>query len=252
MYEQLNLLKEKKLLLVLYSGTQSIESQFDLEEWDIISVEIEEKFTKPPYNLKQWTISVGDLTAKKVLKRTGGRVPDMIWASPVCTSDSIAAISTHRTFVEGFGNTKVAKNETHTLIAKSEKAILYDKLLMRVILLIRELKPKLYYIENPRGGMRYKPIMIGLMFRYTITYCSYGDTSMKPTDIWTNHPNPDFKKMCFNNNPDCHHASAPRGSKTEGSTQGKKCNTIRSMIPKEFCKHIANITNKYIDYMKGY
>jgi hypothetical protein len=245
--DQLTLFKEKKLLLVLYSGTQSIEKQFNLDEWDIISVEVNDIFTREPYNLKQWTISVGDLTAKKVLKKTGGRVPDMIWASPVCTTDSIAAISTHRTYVDGFGKTKKARNETHTLIAKSDKAKLFDELLLVTILLIRDLKPKLYFIENPRGGMRYKPIMIGVMFRYTITYCSYGDTSMKPTDIWTNHPNPDFKKMCFNGNKDCHHASAPRGSKTEGSTQGKKGNTVRSMIPEGFCEHIAKITNEYIN-----
>jgi len=250
--KQLKLFRDKKILLVLYSGTQSIEKQFNSDEWLIISVELNESFTKPPYNLKQWTISVGDLTAKKVLKMTGGRTPDVIWASPVCTSDSIAAISTHRAYVEGFGETKKAKGETHTLIAKSEEAIMYDQLLMRTLLLIRELKPKLYFIENPRGGMRYKPIMIGVMNRHTITYCSYGDTSMKPTDIWTNHPKPEFKKMCFNNNPDCHHVSAPRGSKTEGSTQGKKGNMIRSMIPEGFCKHIATISNKYIEYIKGY
>lgn len=28
--------------------------------------------------------------------------------------------------------------------------------------------------------------------RYTVTYCQYGDNRMKPTDIWTNHPAPDF------------------------------------------------------------
>jgi len=256
MYEQIKLLKEKKLLLVLYSGTQSIESQFGLDEWDIISVELNDIFTKPPYNLVQWTISVGDLTVKKILKRTGGRVPDAIWVSPVCTSDTIAAIGTHRTYVGGHGKTETAKDYTHTLVAKSEEAKMYDELLLNVLLLVRDLKPKLYYFENPRGGMRYKPTMIGLMYRYTVTYCSYGDTSNKPTDIWTNHPQPDFKPMCpskrkgvINN---CHHAKAPRGSKTEGSTQGKKGNMERSRIPKELCKHIATITNKYIDYMKGY
>ena len=47
--------------------------------------------------------------------------------------------------------------------------------------------------------------------------CRYGDIRMKPTDIWTNHPNPQFK-MCHNGNPD--HVAAPRGSKT--GTQGLK------------------------------
>ena len=34
--------------------------------------------------------------------------------------------------------------------------------------------------------------------RYTVTYCQYGDNRMKPTDIWTNHPEPKFLPMCHN------------------------------------------------------
>ena len=48
--------------------------------------------------------------------------------------------------------------------------------------------------------------------RYTVTYCQYGDKRMKPTDIWTNYPNPQFKKPCKNG--DKCHTPAPRGSKT--------------------------------------
>ena len=73
--------------------------------------------------------------------------------------------------------------------------------------------------------------------RYTITYCQYGDTRMKPTDIWTNHPNPNFKPMCHNG--DSCHESAPRGSKT--GTQGLKGAKERSVIPEELCNYIAKI-----------
>lgn len=228
-------------VLELYSGTQGITRAFKRNGHTVLSVELNPKFLEEPYNLDQWTTSVADVTAKEVVKRLGG-YPDVIWASPLCTTHSIAAISTHRTFVEGFGKTKKERNETHTLTAKSDKAKFHDELLLKTLLLIRNLKPKYYFIENPRGGMRYSPIMIGVMFRHTVTYCSYGDTSMKPTDIWTNHPNPDFKPMCHNGNTECHHAPAPRGSKTEGSTQGKGGNTNRSMIPRELCEHIVKIS----------
>ena len=73
-----------------------------------------------------------------------------------------------------------------------------------------------------------------------MTYCSYNDVSMKPTDIWTNHQNPQFKEMCFNGNKECHHESAPRGSRT--GTQGKNGNLERSIIPTELCKHIVEIS----------
>ena len=77
--------------------------------------------------------------------------------------------------------------------------------------------------------------------RYTVTYCKYGDTRMKPTDIWTNHPEPGFLPMCKNGNP-CHER-APRGSKT--GTQGLKGSKERSVIPERLCEHIVDICERY-------
>ena len=73
--------------------------------------------------------------------------------------------------------------------------------------------------------------------RYTITYCQYGDDRMKPTDIWTNYPSPNFKPMCHNG--DSCHISAPRGSAT--GTQGLKNAKDRSVIPKELCEYIVDL-----------
>ena len=60
---------------------------------------------------------------------------------------------------------------------------------------------------------------------------------MKPTDIWTNHSNPNFKPICHN--ADKCHESAPRGSKT--GTQGLKGAKERSVIPEKLCDYIVNI-----------
>lgn len=60
---------------------------------------------------------------------------------------------------------------------------------------------------------------------------------MKPTDIFTNHPDPQFKPMCHNG--DSCHEKAPRGSKT--GTQGLKNAMLRSKIPDQFCDHIVKI-----------
>lgn len=140
--------------------------------------------------------------------------PVVIWASPPCTSYSIAAISHHR-----------KKNvETGSLDPVSDFAKLSDELVKHTLELIKELKPKYWFIENPRGGMRKMDFMQGLP-RYTVTYCQYGDTRMKPTDIWTNHPNPQFKPMCHNGDP-CHE-KAPRGSKT--GTQ-LECARLRQVL----------------------
>ena len=71
----------------------------------------------------------------------------------------------------------------------------------------------------------------------------FENTRMKPTDIWTNHPNPRFKPMCKNGDP-CH-VSAPRGSKT--GTQGLKNSRERSVIPKLLCQHIVDICERYVE-----
>lgn len=70
--------------------------------------------------------------------------------------------------------------------------------------------------------------------------CQYGDTRMKPTDIWTNHPNPKFKPPCKNG--DTCHVAAPRGSRT--GTQGINNAIDRARIPDELCRHIVRISEE--------
>ena len=61
---------------------------------------------------------------------------------------------------------------------------------------------------------------------------------MKPTDIWTNIPNPNFP--CCKNGDKCHE-SAPRGSQT--GTQGIKGSKDRSRIPNALCDYIVELCN---------
>jgi len=156
-------------------------------------------------------------------------VPDIIWASPDCTTYSIAAISTHRNKEDRSGKTEYAKK--------------CDKVNKHWIGLIKEwqkINPKLvYYIENPRGGLRKMDFMQDFPIRNTVWYCQYGDDRAKPTDIWTNNINWTPRPECHNFRnkiKHCHHESAPRGSKT--GTQGKKGSYDRSKIPYELCYEI--------------
>jgi site-specific DNA-cytosine methylase len=155
----------------------------------------------------------------------------VIWASPDCTSYSIAAISHHRT-----------REEDGHLAPKSDYAKFCDEVNQHVLRLIEELNPTYYFIENPRGGMRKMRWMKDIPI-YTIWYCQYGDIRAKPTDIWTNHPEPKFKPVCRNGNPDCHHERAKRGSKT--GTQGL-AKVDRSRIPEELCNHIVRISEEML------
>jgi hypothetical protein len=107
--------------------------------------------------------------------------------------------------------------------------------------LIQKIKPKYWFVENPRGILRKMKWIDKLVtemggIRHTITYCQYGDTRMKPTDIWTNCKEWKPKPMCKNGSP-CHIA-APRGSRT--GTQGLKNAKDRGVIPSELFYEIFN------------
>lgn len=212
-------------VLELFAGTRSIGKAFEAKGHEVFSVEWDKQFN----NIDLYT-DIGELSSKEIIEKFG--YPDVIWASPDCATFSVAAISKHR-----------RKNkETGNLDPISDYAKFCDRVDQHVLKLIKELKPKLYFIENPRGGMRKMKWMQGLP-RYTVTYCKYGDTRMKPTDIWTNHPNPEFLPPCKNGDP-CH-VRAPRGSQT--GTQMLKGSKARSVIPKKLCEHIVNISEKYVN-----
>lgn len=207
-------------LLELFAGTRSISKAFEKRGHETYSIEWDKNFE----NISLYE-DVNNITSKDIIKLCGG-IPDVIWASPDCSTYSIAAISHHRKKNEETGN----------LDPVSDYAKFCDRTNKHVLDLIQELKPKYYFIENPRGGLRKMDFMKGL-YRYTVTYCQYGDMRMKPTDIWTNHPNPQFKKPCKNGD-DCHE-KAPRGSHT--GTQGLKNSKERAVIPKALCNHIVDI-----------
>lgn len=204
-------------VLELFAGTRSIGKAFEAHGHDVYSVEWNKDFE----NI-DWYEDIGKITAQDILDRFGH--PDVIWASPDCTSYSLAAISHHR-----------RKEVDGSLTPLTEYAKFCDKVNAHVIELIKELNPKYYFIENPRGALCNMDFMQGIP-KHLVTYCQYGDTRMKPTHIFTNYPNPEFKH-CKNGDP-CHE-KAPRGSRT--GTQGIKGSKDRSRIPDKLCEYIVEL-----------
>lgn len=147
--------------------------------------------------------------------------PDILWASPPCEGFSVASIGANWT-----GGYRGYEPKSDT----ARRSIALAKRTMEVI---EQEKPTWWFIENPRGLLRKMPFMEDFIAsklrvrRVTISYCQYGDTRMKPTDIWCNAwwwtPRP----ICKNGMP-CH-VAAPRGSKT--GTQGIGNYRDRSRIP---------------------
>lgn len=144
--------------------------------------------------------------------------PDVLWASPPCEAFSVAAIG-HNWHPDG--------------TPKSERALLALRVIDKTLSVIRTTGPRWWFIENPRGMLRTLPSMQRL-HRVTVSYCQYGDTRQKPTDIWTNATWWQPRPMCAPGSR-CH-ASAPRGSRT--GTQGIGRAIDRARIPAALFREI--------------
>jgi hypothetical protein len=205
-------------VLELFAGRRCIGRAFERQGHNVFSIDYD-----TAHEGISWYTDIGEITSGELLQKFGK--PDVVWASPDCSTYSIAAISHHR-----------AREPDGNLAPKSDYAAFCDKVNKNMLLLISELRPVYWFIENPRGGLRKMGFMKGLP-RFTVSYCQYGDERMKPTDIFTNHPNPQFKPMCKNG--DACHVPAPRGSKT--GTQGRRSKIERALIPDMLCNHIVSI-----------
>lgn len=209
-------------VLELFSGTRSIGKAFEARGHEVYSVDYDEKFEAASH------ADIGCFGVRDALDLCGG-VPDVIWASPDCTTYSVAALGRHRR----------ADPETGWLMPVTEYAKVCDAVNQHLMRLILRLDPEFWFVENPRAAMRRMPWMGGLP-RYTVTYCQYGFKYMKPTDIWTNHPDPRFRPPCRNGDP-CHEP-APRGSKSGlQAVDGKR---MRGVIPRELCEHVVDICER--------
>ena len=213
-------------VLELFAGERCIGKAFEKKGHEVYSIDWDK--VHPDID---WYADVSKITAQDILDRFGQ--PDVIWESPDCTTYSVAAISYHRRNVNGY------------LEPVTDYAKFCDQLNVHCNELIAELNPKLWFRENPRGAMRKMPFVAGQP-RYTVTYCQYGDTRQKPTDIWTNHPDPKFLPPCKPGSP-CHEA-APRGSRT--GTQGRDGHVNRSLIPDKLCDHIVRICEEYMQSLE--
>ena len=204
--------------LELFAGSRSFGKVAEKFGYEVVSVDIN------PFENIDLVVDILEFDYSKVDFK-----PIIIWCSPPCTYFSVASIGHHW-------------HEDHT--PKTEEAILGMQILNKTLEIIEYYKPDYFFIENPVGKMRRK---IKGINRATVTYCSYGDTRMKPTDIWSNHIYDMFntegwrpKPQCFAGNTKCHHEAAPRGSKT--GTQGLKNNYERSKIPEQLLIEIIAST----------
>lgn len=199
----------------MFAGSRSIGKAAEQLGMEVYSTDI------TPYDRIDMVADIRDVQAYNLPGKF-----DIVWASPPCTAFSVAAMGHHW---------------APSYVPKTEGAQLGMQLSKKTVQLIKELDPRYWFIENPRGMMRKMSWMQELP-RTTVWYCRYGDNRAKPTDIWSNNikslssPDGFEARTCSNGNNHCHHERAPRGSRT--GTQGRKNNHERSKIPHELCIEI--------------
>ena len=205
-------------IIELFSGRhKSFATQAKRLGHEVLTVDID------PDNKPDIVADIGVMTMVDIPEHW--HQPDIIWASPPCQRFSVASIGKYWQIV----------NNVHT--PRNQLAAEAQMLIAHVVTLIHQLAPDYWVIENPRGKLR-KLYPVTVFKRHTVTYCQYGDTRMKPTDLWCSDslfqqwtPRP----MCKNGDP-CHTA-APRGS-TTGTQNPNEDPLDRSRVPGELCEEI--------------
>ena len=151
------------LIFDLFSGTGSSTQAFADAGHTVIRIELDEQFEAEERDVLA-------MTADYLVSKYGK--PDFVWASPPCTAFSVASMGHH------WGGGLRAYEP------KTEMARFSQELVAHTLKLIADLAPpKGWLMENPRGMLRKLPVVEGYP-RRTVTYCTYGDTRMKPTDLW--------------------------------------------------------------------
>ena len=202
------------LVFDFFAGTGSSTQAFADAGHTVITFELDSQFQASEH------ADILNLTSE-YLVTTYGR-PDFIWASPPCTAFSVASIGHH--WLRGGANP----------LPKTPEAEFNQTLVQHTMDLIKELNPtRGWLVENPRGMLRKLPV-VQPYERRTVTYCQYGDSRMKPTDLWGTVAGWTARQPC-KNGMNCH-VSAPRGSKT--GTQGIEGAKDRSRVPYELGQEI--------------
>jgi len=160
-------MNEKWVCLDLYSGLGGFSQAFaESDEWDVVTVEIDE--THDP----DICADVMDLRPSDVLeyiRELVGEFDRLV----ILVGQPCPLFSTAGNHDQWDGKEPVGER------AKEHVAMVYHTLG-----LVKALNPDFWFLENPRGRLRW---ILGEPTG-TVTYCQYGKDYMKPTDLWGDHP----------------------------------------------------------------
>lgn len=240
---------EKIKILELFAGSRSIGKVAEQLGMEVFSSDIE------AFEGIDYVVNILDFDVTKV-----PFIPDIIWASPPCEKWSLAC------GVEG-GNiywesvkekgklVGIKPRENFNVNAKysilktpervSEERNLHISILNKTLEIIEYFKPKVYYIENPFGFMRF--YLDGKVGHTNFaTYCQYGYPYRKPTNIFSNLKL-DLKSCAIGAG--CHSNNLYSRGKANKIREKAVVNTYyeRSKIPEDLCKTLLIAAEKHMN-----
>jgi site-specific DNA-cytosine methylase len=163
-----------KRLLELFCGTKSVGKIFETEGYEVISLDFNKKFNAThTEDILTWDYTIYP-----------SNYFDVIWASPDCTTWSLATGGKYRIKASIYG-----LNNQH-----QEKSTMANNMVLRVIEILKYFQPKSWFIENPRGLLQHFPPLTEFIEEYNanmnlVYYANYNNWGFpKPTNIWSNLP----------------------------------------------------------------
>jgi len=174
-----------KRLLELFCGTKCVGKVFQEHGYEVVSLDYNPKFNA--------THTVDILTWD--YKQYAPDYFDVIWASPDCTTWSVATGGKYRTKENIYGLNN----------ATQPQATIGNNMVLRVIEILKYFKCGAWFIENPRGLMIHFPPLQQFIKEINanttcVYYGNYGWGFPKATNIWSNLPlwTETKPKMCEN------------------------------------------------------
>jgi hypothetical protein len=163
-----------KRLLELFCGTKSVGKVFESSGYEVVSLDFNPKFNA--------TITQDILTWDYTVYPPN--YFDVIWASPDCSTWTIATSGKYRLKTHPYG-----VNNEH-----QEKATIGNNMVLRVIEILLYFQPTAWFIENPRALLQHFPPLKQFISEYNayvnvVFYANYNNWPFpKPTNIWSNLP----------------------------------------------------------------
>ena len=221
-----------KRLLELFCGTKSVGKEFETAGYEVISLDFNPKFNAThTEDILTWDYTIYPPNHF-----------DVIWASPDCTTWSLATGGKYRLKSDIYGLNN----------AYQEKATMANNMILRLIEILKYFNAGTWYIENPRALLIYFPPLIDFIKEYggnntLVYYGNYNNWGFpKATHIWSNLPlwesetipimpesSYTMKYHTYNQRPKRYYKSFLRNSEHRSKIPPDLVNRLRRLIPNE-------------------